>query len=357
MVRFPKIRPTSLMVALAALLLLALAGCSNPQSSFNPKSDTADSIHTIYIIVVTAASFVGAAVLLAMGWLLIKFRAKPGVPARQIHGNNKLELAWTMAPVLVLLTIGIPSMVWLAGSAKPDAPDALEVVATGHQWWFEFHYPGLGPNGDDLVTANELHVPVGREIAITLHSVDVIHSFWVPELVGKTDMIPNRTNELNRFTPYEPGVYYGQCAEFCGAAHAKMRFRVIVDTQADFDNWVAAHNAPPVEPAAGTAAARGKTAFAVCAGCHTIDGTTAQGKVGPNLTLLGDRLTLAAGIIDNNPQDLKDWITDVRSIKPIPDEARFMPTFKGTLSDGQISDIVAYLESQKSDYTNPTVTP
>ena len=347
MVRSPKVRPSILTVAMAAAWLLALAGCSSPQNTFSPKSDIADSILSLYVLVTVVASIVGFAVLVAMVWLMVKFRAKPGVPARQIHGNNKLEIAWTVAPVLVLILIGVPAMAWIAGEADDPAPNALHVEATGHQWWFEFKYPGLGPNGGDLITANELHVPAGRQVAITLHSVDVIHSFWVPELVGKTDMIPGRTNILHKFSAYEPGVYYGQCAEFCGSAHALMRFRVVVDTTAGFNEWVLAHNTAPAAPEPGTPEARGQLAFAGCAGCHAISGTNYAGRIGPDLTLFGERLTVAAGILDNTEANLEKWIADVRSVKPIPQEPRFMPTFAGTLSEGQISDIAAYLRSLK----------
>lgn len=342
MVRFPKLRPAILTAVLAALLLVALAACSSPQTTFDPRSDVADSIHTIYILVTVLASLVGFAVLVAMTWLLIKFRAKKGVPARQIHGNAKLEVAWTIAPIFVLVAVALPTMFWIAGTAGNREPDALEIIATGHQWWFEYEYTNL--DSGPLITANELHIPIGRQVAITLESDDVIHSFWVPQLVGKTDMMPGRVNELHRFTPNEIGVFYGQCAEFCGSAHALMRFRVHVDSVADFDAWVTGQNRPPAtEP--GTAAARGQALFAGCAGCHTISGTTAQGRIGPDLTLFGERLTLAAGVIDNTDSNLRQWIGDVRSIKPIPDEPRFMPTFAGALSDGDISDIAAYLKS------------
>jgi cytochrome c oxidase subunit 2 len=331
-------------VAFAALFLLALAGCDSPQNTFSPRSDVADSIMTVYVLVTVLASIVGFAVLVAMVWLIVKFRARPGVQARQIHGNNKLEIAWTIAPVLVLIMIAVPTMFWIAGTSEEPGPDALRIEATGHQWWFEFRYPGLGPDGGDLVTANELVLPVGRQVAVTLHSDDVIHSFWVPELVGKTDMIPGRTNHLTPFTPYEPGIYYGQCAEFCGSAHALMRFRVVVQTASEFNQWVDAYNTPPtVEP--GSAAERGQQAFAACAACHTIAGTPAGGTLGPNLTLFGERHTLAAGVLDNTEENLKAWITDVRQFKPIPDQQRFMPTFEGRLTEGQISDIAAYLRS------------
>ncbi len=349
MVRFPKSLTPLLMVALMALLLAVLSACASPQSTFDPKSDAADSVLTIYILVTVVASVVGFAVLAAMVWLIIKFRAKPGVPARQIHGNNRLEASWTIAPILVLLIIGIPTMFWIAGTAEEPAADVLEVEAVGHQWWFEFTYPGMGPDGGDLITANELVIPVGRDIRVTLHSDDVLHSFWVPQLVGKTDMIPGRTNVLETFNVYEPGLYYGQCAEFCGSAHALMRFRVNAKTSANFSAWASAHNSGPTAPEPGTAAARGALGFATCSGCHAISGTAAQGRIGPDLSLFGERSTLAAGVLDNTDANLKAWIADVRSFKPIPEGARFMPAFNNdtvtTLDDGQIADIAAYLNS------------
>lgn len=344
MVRFPKLRPTVLAAVVGTVLLVALAACESPQTTFEPRSDVADSIHTIYILVTVLASLVGFAVLAGMVWLMVRFRAKEGVAARQIHGNTRLEIVWMVAPILVLVMVLFPTLFWIAGNANNEESDALKITAIGHQWWFEYQYEGLGPDGGPLITANELHVPVGRQVSIQLESKDVLHSFWVPQLVGKTDMIPGRVNKLHNFTPNEIGVFYGQCAEFCGSAHALMRFRVHVDSTANFDAWVAGQNTPPTtEP--GTAAARGEMLFAGCAGCHAITGTPAQGRIGPDLTLFGERLTLAAGVIDNTDNNLRKWIGDVRSIKPIPEETRFMPTFSGSLSDGEISDIAAYLKS------------
>ena len=345
MARFPKARPAILTATLAVLLVVALVACSNPQNTFDPKSDAANEIFDLYVFIIFAASFVGAAVLIAMVWLLIKFRARPGHEAQQIHGNNKLEVAWTIAPILVLVAIGIPSIAWVANSEDAAGPDGVEITAIGHQWWFEFRYPGLGPDGGDLITANELHIPIGKDIAITLESDDVIHSFWVPKLVGKTDMMPGNINTLQVFKPNEVGVFFGQCAEFCGSAHGWMRFRVHVDTLADFDDWVEGMKAPPAEPEPGSAAARGQLLFASCSGCHAISGTAAQGRIGPDLTLFGERLTLAAGIRENTDANLRQWIGDVRSVKPIEEGPQFMPTFAGTFSDQEIGDIAAYLRS------------
>ena len=361
MARFRKSRPTTLMAVLAALALLLLSGCGEdvPLNTFEPRSDAADSILTIYIIVITTAAIVGAGVLIAMVWMIIKYRARPGRAARQIHGNSKLELAWTIAPILVLMVIAFPTMFWIARASDDAGPNGLQVTAIGHQWWFEFRYPGLGPldaNGDptDLITANELHVPIGRGVAITLESDDVIHSFWVPRLVGKTDMIPNRTNKLEVFEPNEIGVFSGQCVEFCGSAHALMRFRVHVDSLGDFNRWVNSLNTPPQPPEAGSTEARGELAFQIgCSRCHTISGTSSQGRVGPDLTGFGGRGTLAAGVAENDDETLRGWIGDVRSIKPIPDDGgvRFMPTFAGTglMTEQEISDVAAYLRSLTID--------
>jgi cytochrome c oxidase subunit 2 len=338
------VRKVTLM-ALAALGVLSLAACATPQSTFSPASDVADNINTIYVLVVTAATIVGFLVLVAMAYLIIRFRARPGGKARQIHGSKKLEIAWTLLPAGILLIIAIPVMFFLNATSQAAAADAVQVEAIGHQWWFEFRYPGLGPDGKDLVTANELVLPIGQQAGITLHSVDVLHSFWVPALAGKTDMVPGRTNHLSPFTPNELGTFYGQCAEFCGTAHALMRFRVKVVSLGEFEQWVAAHNAAAADPAAGTAAARGWALFQTqgCSGCHTINGVSA-GTFGPNLTLFGERSTVAAGILESTQENVAQWIHNVQSVKPLPVTGS-MPSYKDTLTDAQAMDLAAYLKS------------
>ncbi len=345
------IRSTQLAVVLMAIAA-GLAACTSPLTTFEPASDAADRILSLYIYITVLASIVGILVLGAMAYIIVKFRARPGRKAQQIHGNNTLEIVWTIAPILVLVAVAIPTMIWIAtSSSRAVADDAILVTATGHQWWFEFEYEGLGPDGGTLVTANELHVPVGRQVAIELRSEDVIHSFWVPALIGKTDMVPNRENKLEPFVPNEIGEFWGQCAEFCGVAHANMRFRVHVDSLADFERWVAAMNTPPGEPASGTAELSGKRVFEVfggCAGCHTIAGTDAEGRIGPDLTLFGERTTVGSGILEATDENVRAWVTDVRSIKPIPppeERPGMMPTFADTLSPAQVADVVAYLKS------------
>jgi cytochrome c oxidase subunit 2 len=281
-----------------------------------------------------------------MGYLLFKFRAQPGRRARQIHGHGVLETIWTIAPIFILMVIGIPTIIWIVGSMRAPDANALHVNVIGHQWWWEIEYEGIGPDGESLVTANELHLPVGRQVAITLESKDVIHSFWVPQLLGKTDAVPGHTNILEPFTPNEIGTFAGQCAEFCGSAHALMKFFVHVETLANFQEWVASMGTAP-EPSTG-AAADGQLVFATnCSSCHTIFGTTAQGKIGPDLTRLGSRTTLGAGMIPNDAENLESWIMDVRSTKPIPEAALFMPTFNGVLSEQEIKQVALYLRNMR----------
>ena len=352
MVRPFPLRQVLLTIGLAVLSVLILASCSTPQTTFDPQSDAASRIDTLYWLIIWAAILVGLGVLGALAYILFRFRDRPGAEALQIHGSTPLEISWTLLPIAVLIVIAIPTILAIAGAAREPDDNALHVRAIGHQWWFEFEYEGLGPDGGPLVTANELYLPVGRQVSITLESVDVIHSFWVPQLLGKTDMIPNRVNRLEPFTPNEIDTYYGQCAEFCGLAHAQMRFRTHVVSLGEFGRWVDAMNAGAAAPEAGTAEASGFQVFMLaggCAGCHTIQGTDAQGQIGPDLTLFGDRTTVAAGILPNTEENLRDWISNVRAVKALPDEGS-MPTFntgspEDILTEQQVADVAAYLRS------------
>ena len=248
--------------------------------------------------------------------------------------------------------VGVPTIFAVVGATRAPSDDALHINVIAHQWWWEVEYPGLGPDGGPLVTANELHIPIGREVAIHLTSDDVLHSFWVPRLIGKVDAVPNHPNNLEPFTANEIGVFYGQCAEFCGAAHALMRFRVIVDPTAVFEQWVAALQTPPEAPESGSFLASGEGIFiGNCSACHTVFGTAAQGTIGPDLTRFGARLTLGAGILDNTAENAEEWIADIRDIKPVPEGALgngkpAMPAFNTFLSDAEIAAVAAYLRSQ-----------
>lgn len=322
---------------LAVPILIGLAACAAPQTTFEPASDTTESIDGVYRFIFWLAGVVFVVILGVVLAFSIIFRERPGREAKQFHGNTRLEIVWTLIPVLIVVAIAVPTFKVIVDTTGDPPEGSLIIEATGQQWWFEFEYPEFG-----FTTANEMHVPVGRSISVNLFSNDVIHSFWAPQLFGKVDMVPGHGNNLF-FTPNtaraEP--YLGQCVEFCGTSHANMRFRVFVDTQEDFDAWVAAQQA---EAATDAAVAAGAEVFATsaCIGCHTIQGVSA-GVIGPNLSHIGARSTIAAGIMDNNEANLRRWISD-------PDEAKpgaKMPAFEALLSEQQIGDLAAYLLSLK----------
>jgi cytochrome c oxidase subunit 2 len=325
----------SLAVVLVTTLLIWVAWdatTSDPQTTLDPRSDNTHSIQSIYtlITILTGAVMIGV-LTLTLAFSVI-FRERPGRQAVQLHGNSRLEVFWTLIPVIIVVMIAIPSIQSIVDTTA-DAPDgSIQVVATGKQWWFEFEYPELG-----VVTANELHIPVGVPVNVQLNSDDVIHSFWIPRLVGKVDMVPGHNNKT-WFTPEEEGLFLGQCAEFCGTSHANMRFRVFVDSPEQFDVWVAAQKAD-AQPAEGELAAAGATvATTICAACHEIRGTIAAGQIGPDLTHVGSRTTIAAGILENNAENLRAWITDPPGQKP----GSKMPQLP--LSEDQINQVVAYLQ-------------
>lgn len=346
--------------------VMVLAACSDPQSTVNPKSDFADDIQGLYLLTFWLGMVVFVAILALTVILPIWYRERPGREAKQIHGNTRLEILWTMIPVILVVIMAVPTWQVIADSSKPPPDGALEVTAIGHQWWFEFRYD-LAGDGEDIVTANELHLPAGRAVFVRLRSEDVIHSFWVPQLAGKVDMVPGHENDL-WFTPHEDAVraeaYLGQCAEFCGTSHANMRFRVFVDTPADFDAWIANERSdavspssdlakqgeeiffrPAITPSDGSAPIRG------CMTCHYVKGTNALANVGPNLTHVGSRSTIAAGILENNNESLVAWLSNPDRVKPgvdyDDDPARFMPAFEKFLSPEEIQAVAAYLQELK----------
>jgi cytochrome c oxidase subunit 2 len=239
--------------------------------------------------------------------------------------------------VFVLFLVTTRSLLAVQNAVPP--PGALNVTVIGHQWWWEYRYPDLG-----IVTANELHVPVSspgdrRPTFLRLESVDVAHSFWVPQLNGKTDLIPNRVN-TTWIEPLEPGLYVGQCAEYCGTQHAHMLLRVIAHPPAEFDAWVAAQRAPAVDDPS-VAAGRALFQSVACLNCHRVGGTVADGVFGPDLTHLMSRATIGAGAAPNTPTDLRAWITDPDQVKP----GALMPAMK--LAPQQVAQVAAYLATLK----------
>jgi cytochrome c oxidase subunit II len=339
---------TWLSAAVSALAILA-TGCGGPgaypMDTLSPKSDLADEITWLFKEVTILDSVVLVVVIVAWIGAIFFFSTRPGdaeAPSAK-HADLYLEVGWTLIPALILLAITVPTVRTIIRTQPYEwSPDALRVRVIAHQWWWEFRYPSLG-----VVTADELHIPSGRRIHFELLSEDVIHSFFMPALGGQRDVVPGQDNQITLVAKV-PGYYYGQCAEFCGASHANMRFRVVVDTPADFDKWVAHQNEPPVKPAEGDAAAGAKVfANAPCAICHTIKGVSGFSKQytygfrGPDLTHFGSRTTLAGSILDNTPDNVALWIKNPDAVKP----GANMPNLG--MRGKQLNDLVAYLESLK----------
>jgi cytochrome c oxidase subunit II len=447
--------------ALTVALAVLLAACGQdkyPDSIFHQRTDFNRDVDFLFKILIYAGTAVFIFVEGILVWTLIRFRRRPGQPEpKHVHGNTALEITWTVVPLLILLMIAIPTVRTIFKTQATARSDALQVEVIGHQWWWEFRYPQYtmaGANGrvDTVVTANELYLPIGRTVNFTLRSRDVIHSFWVPALAGKRDVVSNHTNYL-WYTPDSSGanVWNGACVEYCGTSHANMRFKAFTVAETDFNSWIAHQQtmaqgspapatpagaapaaptqttagAPPVggaparatsSPAANAAgvgvpatgatnaapttqvAQAGFVAFprdkmpaysvpqtplpanlrfddnalaagnvasgeklvttGMCIACHSIRGEPMMvGNIGPNLTHVGSRTTIGAGLYPNDPQHLARWIKNANAMKP----GIAMPTFgigeydpvtlkgpvKTGFTDQQIADIVAYLQSLK----------
>lgn len=351
----------SVMKSLRTLLLagapLLLASCFGPgewgqgkQSTIRPATDSTRIVQSIYSLVTWIDVAIFLVVLGLLAFAVIRYRVGPGkagAPPKQVHGNALMELTWTIIPAIILIFIAVPTWSGIFRAARPPAEGAFAVEAIGHQWWWEFKYPD-----HNLVTANEMVIPVGKPVVVRTHSIDVIHSFWVPKLSGKIDSLPGKVNTL-WFTPEEPGLYFGQCAEFCGTSHANMRFRVRVVSPEEFKTWVAQTQQPP-QPASDDAKA-GSQLFVskTCVACHTIAGVPAAlGLLGPNLTNLPARTSIAAGILENTPDNLVQWLQHTQSVKPgarmgTPGPSgAYEPVFGGArLSDQEARQLAAYLAS------------
>jgi cytochrome c oxidase subunit 2 len=332
------------MAPLAALFAVALGGCRQgpppPMDTLAPKSNLAQWIYSLFLEVTAwdAAIMLIVVAAFVLAVFFFSSRAEEGKPASSTASNLGLEIAWTVGPLLVIIMITIPTVRLIFRSQPSKAPaHALTVNVLAHQWWWEFDYG----DGSGIKTANEMHIPAGRPIQLLLRSADVIHSFWVPELGGKRDVIPGQVNELMMIANV-PGYYYGQCAEFCGLSHANMRFRVIVEPKQAFARWEKEQEAPPVFPKPGTVASKGAAIFddSPCTTCHTIAGVS-KGYIGPDLTHFASRTTLAAGVLKNTRANVEKWITNPDKVKP----GAHMPALG--LSRVQASDLAAYLESLK----------
>ncbi len=339
------------LIGLALLALVAsaiLSACGTSPALTDPQGPVARAESNIWWIIFTICVVIFVGVTAVLLYSVFRFRARPNSPPpRQLHGNTRLEIAWTIAPtILLFLILGLTISTMFGPLVQPADPNTITVTALGHQWWFEFQYPN-----EHIVTADELHVPTGTVIHVDLYSDNVIHGFWVPQLAGKVDIIPGHNNSL-WFKADTAGTYRGECTEFCGAQHAHMDFIVKAESPAAYAAWVASQQQGPAAPGAGTAAERGMGVFQHngCTACHVI-GTPPSGAplIGPNLTHFGSRSLIAGGVLDNNTTNLPLWIHDAQAIKPDVD----MPSFNGSspgytaLTPSQLSDLVAYLESLK----------
>jgi cytochrome c oxidase subunit II len=336
------VRKRSLWWRLAPLGALGLGSCgSDSPSPLQPAGPFARALNELWWL----TFFFGAIVFLVVVGLLCyaiwRYRDRgedDGEPA-QLYGNTRLELAWTALPALLLVMLLVLTVETMAATRQP-AEAALRVQAIGHQWWWEVTYPDYG-----IVSAAEVHIPVGVPVAVEISSVDVIHSFWVPELAGKTDAVPGRTN-VSWIQADEPGEFWAQCAEYCGTQHANMNFLVVAHPQEEFDAWLAQHSrplAPELLPENGDPIAQ---SFVRCVGCHAISGSqVARGQTGPNLTNFGSRRTIASGTLENTPENLARWLRDPNEVKP--GNLMGQAVQKGTLSEEQIAQLVNYLMSLK----------
>jgi cytochrome c oxidase subunit 2 len=391
------------LAGLAGLAVLSACARNYPQTTLAPKSEFARTIDGVFMHTVWWGLAVFVIVEALLLYIMFRYRERPGSQAKpeHVHGHTRLEIAWTVAPAIILAFIAVPTIraIFVTQDMTPLGGD-LKVRVIGHQWWWQFQYPDL-----HVVTANELHLPVGARAVFDLETADVIHSFWIPELAGKRDVIPRHVNHI-WFTPEMPGTYTGQCAELCGTSHARMGFRVIVDSPEDFRAWVENQRRPAVAYAAPTptpapaeseaapaetapaesasaaapaapaespapppaapvtetpagASARGDTLTwkggvvgdpaagaalfqrSACVACHTISGTAAKGQVGPDLTHVGSRQRIAAELLPNTPENVARWLHDPPALKP----GALMPNLN--LKPEQIADLVAYLESLK----------
>lgn len=400
-------RPRRLTRAALTAALALLAGCvQNPNSVFHARTDFNRDVQSLFglLIWLGLAVFVFTEVMLL--YAIWKYRSRPGKAHQpeQVHGNTKLEILWTVIPAVVLAIIAVPTVQTVFKTQTAARGDALQIEVIGHQWWWEFKYPQY-----DVSTANEVYMPIGRTVNFALKTADVIHSFWIPGLGGKRDLVNNRTNYL-WFTPDSVSAggeaFNGLCAEYCGTSHANMRFKAFAVTPEEFASWIAhqqqgpmvvfpatAQTPPATPPPQPTQAGftsfapdrmpaytvpqtpipaavtfdttlvgdvtRGAqlVAYGTCIACHSVKGSpTLKAHVGPDLTHVGSRLTIAGGLFPNDKRHLGAWIKNARAMKPgsfMPAQARgqYDPILKSTLSvglsDQQVADIVAYLLALK----------
>ena len=359
----------NLSIVMVLSMLLMACNPEGPQSTFDAQGPVSEIQKNLFLFTFWIAVIVFIVVEGAILFVTFRYRRRNDELPVQTHGNLKLEITWTIIPAIIIVIIAIPTVIGIwQTQVMPDEEDSLVINAVGHQWWFEFNYPS-----EEVVTANELHLPEDTNVIVNIESQDVLHSFWIPKIAGKVDMVPNHENQL-WIKADNPGLYYGQCAEFCGVAHAMMRFRVIVHTNEDYQNWLEYMRTPPQDLVSGSDEDEGRKLFVGnCSMCHTYDSykKAAYHKEinsqynrweewkkdkensaivsAPNLTHFGNRITLGAGLKENNYDNLVKWIEDPDSIKigtRMKNHAAIYTT-ENKLSDLEIEQIAKYLLSLK----------
>ena len=320
-------------VATSVLMVVALTACGE-SSMLSPHSPEARSIAATWWLMFVMAAGV---YVIVMALVVVATTRRPAVASedKRRRFDNRLIVIGGLVVPGIILGITAVATVDVANELTPAAAAVqapLRITVVGEEWWWRIDYPDAG-----VITANEIHVPVGQKVEIELISDNVIHSLWVPELNGKQDLVPGQLNHL-RFTADKVGRYEGLCAEFCGIQHAHMQFVVFVDSADDYQTWLSANaaGAAPTESLAQS----GRQLFesTSCAGCHTVRGTSALGTNGPDLTHVGSRSTIAAGTLDNTPDGMADWLRHTQTLK----HGALMPQVQ--LTDAEVSDLVAYLE-------------
>lgn len=311
----------------------------------DPASPQAEAINNLFMQVLFISAIIFAIVAGLILVALYHGRRKTTLP-EQDFGSEKTEIAWMVGPVIIVIWLVAISahLVITLNAYPPESPDdstnhsQIDLIATGHQWWWEIEYPETG-----VISANEIYIPLGKKLRVQISSVDVIHSFWVAQLGQKIDAIPGRDNYI-WLEASEPGTYQGRCSEYCGAQHAWMNFKVYAVPQSEYEQWIAKEKQDTSQPKLlSPLAAAGKQYFmqATCQQCHTVKGTTAKARIGPDLTHFARRKEIGAGVIENSPENLAAWLKDPQALKP----GCKMPDFK--LNDEHLKQLVAYLETLK----------
>ena len=302
---------------------------------FEPDSPQARAIFNLGVICIVVLGVIYVIVGGLIVFSVMRFRWREGAPdPSQVAGNARIEIIWTAIPCVIVATLFVLTAHTMTISDPPPAPTP-DLVAIGHQWWWEFRYPGSG-----VVSVNEIHIPLGKPISLRLDSTDVLHEFWVPELTRKMTAVPGHPNHI-WLEADKPGTYLGICSEFCGTQHAWMHFIVVAEPQEDFEAWTNAQLQAAAAPEGE--AAKGLALFQQlsCTSCHAVKGTPATAQVAPDLTHLASRRQLGAGIMDNTPENLHRWLMDPQKVKP----GVLMPSFN--LTDEQANELVAYFETLK----------